>query len=202
MSASQPTANGFEVEDIRTEPVPLPELPDHPTPGDLARAYGSVVIVWSRYWPKLAEGFHWLYGVVMGTRGIAERIDSRLSRIEERLNVGSLLPPMRPELSSTHDMARAVGHDVAARYEAEARNPSTPPPTGTTVAEMVADRVQVELLKIKAAELEKREVERRESEALANRLKDDKAKAMRKLWISVGTTGLAIVVAIVDHFLR
>lgn len=196
MSEYPRAANGWP-ERLRAEPVPLPELPDHPTPAELARAYGTVVVLWSRHWPMLVEAFQWLYGVFIGRAAAIDTIDERLARIELQLVV-SKLPPMRGEMASSHAVAHEVARDVAQRFDQETKNPSTPPPDANAVERMVAERVANELLRIKADELEKREAQRE----LSAKLAADKKKALRRLYVSLGVTAISVAGAILEHFLR
>jgi hypothetical protein len=188
-------------ERLRAEPIQLPELSEHPTERELARAYGSVVVAWAHQWPIVVEALQWLYGAAMGARGMSEETLRRLDRIER--HIGQPLPPMRDggvppmreEATSSHDLAKAVGRDVAQRYEAERVNPSTPPPSATTVAAMVEERVQIELLRIRAANLEK-------ARAASDKLVEERRKDRRKILIAVIVSALSIAAAVVDHILR
>ncbi len=85
-------ANGFP--HLERDPAPIPELPDHPTPLELARAYGSVTLAWYRQWPRIVDALQFLYGAVMGAKGEAEaaRREAHAARLAAQGR--ALLPSM------------------------------------------------------------------------------------------------------------
>jgi hypothetical protein len=64
MATSKEEMNGFP--NLEREPITLDDLPDRPSPIELARAYATIVIAWFGQWPKVVDALHWLYGRCMG----------------------------------------------------------------------------------------------------------------------------------------
>lgn len=178
-------------------PPPIEDLPPNATPPQIMRALGSTLLMFAQLWPRVVQALEYL------RRGQVTLQEGQ-KRLEDAQRVSP--PPMREQLASSADLAKAVGHDVAQAYEREQRNPSTPPPTGTTVAQMVEERVQVELIKIKAAALQKAEDQRQADEQEKKALAALNAKSRsRAFWTAIGaliTTGSAIAYAVIDHFSR
>lgn len=81
-------------ERLRAEPAPLPELPDHPTPLELARAYVALAIAHQGQWPVVVEALHELHGGHLGLRATTEA----LQRFGEalRLSVDALHQQLAP----------------------------------------------------------------------------------------------------------
>lgn len=161
-------------------PPPIEDLPPNATPLQVMRALGSTLLMFGQLWPRTVQALEYLRAGLM-------RVESAQKHPE--------LPPMRAQLASTNDLAKAVGLDVAQAFERDQRNPSTPPPTGTTVASMVEERVQIELLRIKASNLQK---EKDDREALER----EKRASRRKIGVAAIVSGLAIIAALVEHFAR
>jgi hypothetical protein len=89
----------------------------------------------------------------MAACGMAKEARDEVRALRSALALGPHIPPlpaMRPQLGSTHDVAKAVGGDIAQAYEADLKNPSTPPvPSPQTLGQMVEQRVAVELARVK-----------------------------------------------------
>jgi len=105
------------------------------------------------------------------------------------------LPPMRPKLDSTHDDAEHASQEVARRYEAEVKNPSTPPPGVEKVKQFTQDVMEIALAKVKAKMLDDR--------LLAER---NAARQLAKFkWASLTlavATALTTTAYLVQHFAR
>lgn len=91
-------------ERLRDEPAPTPDLPDQPTPLELARAYAALALAYRSQWPLVVEGLQYLHGALLGTKGTVERIERRMTGTPE---------PHRPPLPSlseyTPDLTPAGG---------------------------------------------------------------------------------------------
>jgi hypothetical protein len=140
-------------------------------------------------------------------------LGSRVGRIEEYMGGGHRpprLPPMRAEMQSSHAIAERVGRGVAEKYEEQVNNPSTPPPGPHDIRKLVEDGVQIEMVRLNAARLQKAEDERQAQKARAEedaRLLDlERQRAKRKLVVvmlsAILTTTAAVVVALVEHFAK
>jgi hypothetical protein len=112
------------------------------------------------------------------------------------------LPPMRDELPSSHTIAERVGKNTADSFAKLARDTSTPPPDAKDVQKLVTEGVQTELLKIRAAALQKAADER--EAATAKKAEDDRllaidrAKARTKLIAALGAALLAVAGLLTD----
>lgn len=187
MTARPPHMNGGWPELPAVQPE-IEELSENPTPSQILKALGSTLLMFGQLWPRTVQALNWLKGSV--------------ERIEQRLDAAPALPPMRAQLASSTDLAKAVGHDVAQAFEREQRNPSTPPPNGSTVAAMVEERVAHELLKIKAATLQREKDDRIAFEGEQQRMANETRRAKRRVLVAAITTGLVILGALVEHFAR
>jgi pimeloyl-ACP methyl ester carboxylesterase len=85
-------------ERLHAEPAPLPELPDHPTPLELARSYGSLAMAYASQHPVVVEALHDVHGVGLGNRAILERIEKTLWN--RAPGIAPPLPPMRDPLDT------------------------------------------------------------------------------------------------------
>ena len=175
--------------DLPPVPPPIEELPPNPTASQVLRVLGSTLLMFGQLWPRTVQALEYLR--------------SGLMRVEA---AQQSMPPMREPLASSNDLAKAIGHDVAQEFEREQRNPSTPPPNGATVAEIVRERVQHELLKVKADALQKAEEQRQADEQEKRALAAINAKARTKaFWTAVTaaiTTVAAVIYALAEHFSR
>jgi hypothetical protein len=133
--------------------------------------------------------------VVLGVRVSA----MEMSIAEIQRKAPPPLPPMRPELGSNHDLARAVGTTVAARIDAEARNPATPPPDAKTMARIAESVVASAFTKVKADAWSRIESERGAAET--DRLAYRRKLITVSVVTSITTLG-AVVTALVEHFAK
>jgi hypothetical protein len=156
-------------------------------------------------------------------------VQGQLSKFEEHLSETRTilqqatkmppLPPMRPESSSSHDLAKHVSAEIAEKVAAEIRNPSTPPPDKEKVAAISVDMIQAAVNQVKTAlkaeNWDKLEAERKAAEAdrlallkaaEADKLELAKTNAREKLrmkWTAIGavvTAAITTTVFIVEHF--
>lgn len=190
-------------ERLRAEPSPLPELPDHPMPLELARAYVALALAYRADHPVLVEAVHELHGGVMAAKAGVERLEQRL------VDAGLLLPlrapplpPMRARLESTRAIARAIGEGVAERFEAEQKNPSTPPPGADFVKHAAEQLAAIEVLKIRNEALQREADDRAALDAQARTLDAERRSATIKVVVAFILTSLAIIGALAEHFAR
>lgn len=155
-------------------PPPIDDLPPNPSTQQVMRALGSTLLMFGQLWPRVVQALEYL---------------------RARVDRPQTLPPMRERLASSADLAKAVGLDVAQAFEREQRNPSTPPPNGTTVAAMVQEQVQVALIRIKADTLQKEKDARDE-------LDQEKRRGRVKVAFAAIVGTIAVIVALVEHFAR
>jgi hypothetical protein len=143
-------------------------------------------------------------GRVKTFEGHLRSVEGRVTTIEKRLGVRDAksipnLPPMRPELGSHSDLARAVSQTVAKRIDAEIKNKSTPPPTTDTIAKIAEETVQTALTRIKAESWDRVEEERKAAER--DRLTDRRRLRTVVIVTTITTLG-AIIAALVEHFAK
>lgn len=158
--------------ELPKEPPTLEELPDDATPIELARAYAQGFVAFAPLWRKSVHALEFLFGLGMGTKAALERLEDTVA------SLAIPLPTMRPQLGSSHDLAKAVGSEVAERFEREARNPSTPAPDAKKLAELAEEPVAIAIAKIKAEWWDRLEAERKaaETERLATLAAEQKKR--------------------------
>ena len=128
------------------------------------------------------------------------RLDANVGAIrQEQLRQGSMLarmvrsddlPPMRPESPSTVEVVVEASEEIARRYEADVKNPRTPPPDAKKVKSFSEEVFKDAVSRVKADmwDTSQRELEK---ERAASR------RHSRKLWIAivVGSLSTAGLVA-------
>lgn len=144
--------------ELPREPPELENLAEGASPIELARGYASAYLAFAPLWRRAVHALEWLYGAMMGSKAQLEQL--QIAVMAQRL------PPMRAPMSSTHEVARTVGGDVAEAYAAEQRNPSTPPVVPPDkIKALVEERVAIEIARLKAAEWDRIEAERKAAES-------------------------------------
>jgi hypothetical protein len=170
---------------------------------EMASAYATIASGYTFHLPLLATEVDEIRAEVLVLGSDLRRLTSRFDKFAPP---ASSLPPMRPPTESTHDLAKMLGHEVAQRIDAEARDPTTPPPSAETIEGIVSERVAIELIRIKASNWERIEKERNDAEL--DRVELAKLNARERLrvrWAAIAgatTTVLALAAWIVEHFLR
>lgn len=170
-------------------PPPIEDLPEHPTTSQVLRALGSTLLMFGQLWPRTVQALEWLRDWTLH---------------HDTLHA---LPPMRAPLESTHEVVESVAGDVARAYEADVKSDSTPPtPSPKFVEKLVADRLAVEVLRMKAEKWDAVEAERKAAEAervaLAAQNARGKVRAKWALVLMGITTAGTIIAALVEHFSR
>ncbi len=137
-----PTARAEDVNgewpDLPKVPPPIEELGDNPTNTALLKALGTTLFAWGHVWPRAVQALEYL---------------RRWTEQHDRDHGQGTVPPMRDRFDSTHKAASTVAGDVARAYEAELKNPSTPPiPSPQKLETLVDQRVAIEIARIKLEE--------------------------------------------------
>jgi hypothetical protein len=173
--------------DLPAVPPPIERFPDNPTAGQAIKILGSTLIMFGQLWPRVVQALEYL-------RGWTEEHDR-----------AHALPLMRQQSASSHDLAKALGGEVAEAYEADLRYPRTPDvPSPQSLAALIENRAQQLLEKRDAAKWRQVEHERNVAENTRIELEAiNKKSRARALWTAViggiSTTTAAIAWAL-EHF--
>lgn len=171
---------------------------------EMARAYAEISFGYNQRLPQLEADSRLRDSELVVVGAIARRAEAATAVHARRLEAieSSRPPPSRPESKSSSDLARHLGKDVAAKFDAEQRNTSTPPPGPDAVERMVEERAKRMILEIRSADMQARLSAIARAEELAAEAQRERERGRRRLIVAAGMATITSVAYLLEHFFR